>query len=90
MSVNTGFRRGIEISLRAIPREATEQFLRNVCTTHFKPEAALELPLETLEMFIDKCTPGAIDFLMEKLREGKFDAGIARVQAIINKDPNRK
>jgi hypothetical protein len=81
---------GIEYQLSMIPAENTEKYLRSICTVHFKPQFALNLSLEVLEAFIDKCTPGAIAFLMEKLNEGNFTDGIARVQAIIDKTPGRK
>lgn len=85
-----GRRKGIEFSLANVPAERTEAYLRNVCTTHFRQDFALNLSLEALEGFINKCTPGAISYLMGKLTEFKFDAGKARVQAILDKDPNRK
>jgi hypothetical protein len=64
--------------------EQIEPFLRSVCTDGLAPNT---LSLEDYEAFVDKMPPEAIAYLKERLTE-RGD-GLERLQAIIDKDPDR-
>jgi len=87
-------RRQIEHMIAAMSPEQIERFLQTACDDHFEPG----LPLAAFEAFVKKCTPKAVEILRERLQNRKrpdgstyvSEEGLARLQAILDNDPNRK
>lgn len=85
MAMNEAKRRMIEYKVSQLGPNEIEAFLRNACEANFEP--GLSLPV--LEAFVAKCSPAALTLLQQRLTERGSTAGLARIQAIINNDPNR-
>lgn len=71
--------------LKNLTPEQTEKYLREACDTHLTPD----LPLDVFEAFVAKCTPEAVQILRDRLTARGQTDKLARLQAVIDQDPNR-
>lgn len=78
-------RQRIIAKVQSLSPSEVRHFLRTACETNFEPN----LPLEVFEAFLAKCSPEDIQLLRDRLTERGSTQGLARMDAILNNDPNK-